>query len=112
MGLWDRPEGRDVFHLILGIRVSLLVGLSATFIATALGLALGSSGYFGGVIDAVIMRAVDVLLSIPTLPIMIVLAGLWGKGLFNLILILSAFSWMSTARTVRSMTLSLREAPS
>ena len=106
-------RGRDVFHLfILGIRVSLLVGLSATFIATALGLAFGlSSGYFGGVIDAVIMRAVDVLLSIPTLPIMIVLAGLWGKGLFNLILILSAFSWMSTARTVRSMTLSLREAP-
>jgi len=106
-------RGRDVFHLfVLGIRVSLLVGLSATFIATALGLAFGlSSGYFGGIIDAVIMRAVDVLLSVPTLPIMIVLAGLWGKGLFNLILILSAFSWMSTARTVRSMTLSLREAP-
>jgi peptide/nickel transport system permease protein len=105
-------RGRDVFHLfVLGIRVSLLVGLSATFIATALGLAFGlSSGYFGGIIDAIIMRAVDVLLSIPTLPIMIVLAGLWGKGLFNLILILSAFSWMSTARTVRSMTLSLREA--
>jgi peptide/nickel transport system permease protein len=50
-------------------------------------------------------------MSIPTLPILMVLAGIWGKGLWNLVVILSIFSWMGTARTVRSMTLSLRDAP-
>jgi peptide/nickel transport system permease protein len=77
-----------------------------------LGLSLGLlSGYAGGLTDAVIMRTVDVLLSIPTLPILMVIAGMWGKGLWNLVLILSIFSWMGTARTVRAMTLSLRDAP-
>lgn len=105
-------RGRDVFQLFVsGIRVSLVVGLSATLIATLTGLSLGLiSGYAGGIIDAVIMRIVDILLSIPTLPILMALAGIWGRGLLQLVLILSLFSWMGTARTVRSMTLSLREA--
>jgi peptide/nickel transport system permease protein len=106
-------RGRDVAALFVrGIRVSLLVGVAATLIATVLGLSLGLlSGYAGGLTDAVIMRTVDVLLSIPTLPILMVLAGIWGKGLWNLVIILSIFSWMGTARTVRAMTLSLRDAP-
>jgi peptide/nickel transport system permease protein len=106
-------RGRDAASLFIrGIRISLIVGFSATLIATLLGLSLGLlSGYAGGFTDAVIMRAVDVLLSIPTLPILMVMAGMWGKNLWNLVLILSIFSWMGTARTVRSMTLSLRDAP-
>jgi len=105
-------RGRDALTLFVrGIRISLIVGIAATLIATILGLSMGLlSGYAGGFTDTLIMRTVDVLLSIPTLPILMVVAGMWGKGLWNLVLVLSAFSWMGTARTVRSMTLSLRDA--
>ena len=105
-------RGRDVLSLFLtGIRVSLIIGVSATLIASLIGLSLGMiSGYMGGITDALIMRGVDVLLSIPILPILMALAAIWGKGLWQLVLILSLFSWMGTARTVRSMTLSLRES--
>jgi peptide/nickel transport system permease protein len=106
-------RGRDVAALLIrGIRISLIVGIAATLISTVLGMSLGLlSGYAGGLTDALIMRAVDVLLSIPTLPILMIFAGIWGKGLWNLVAILSVFSWMGTARTVRAMTLSLRDAP-
>ena len=106
-------RGRDTLSLLLyGIRTSLAVGICATIIASFLGLGLGLlAGYVGGWIDSLIMRIVDILMSIPTLPILMVLAGLWGKGLWQLILILSIFSWMGTARSVRSLVLSIREAP-
>jgi peptide/nickel transport system permease protein len=106
-------RGRDASTLFIrGIRISLIVGIAATLIATLLGLSLGLlSGYAGGLTDTLIMRVVDVLLSIPTLPILMIVAGMWGKGLWNLVIVLSVFSWMGTARTVRSMTLSLRDAP-
>ena len=105
-------RGRDVLLLFIeGVRVSLIVGISATFLATFLGLSFGLlSGYVGGWLDALIMRGVDVLLSIPILPILMVLAAFWGKGLWQLVLILSLFSWMGTARTVRAMTLTLRDS--
>jgi peptide/nickel transport system permease protein len=106
-------RGRDVFRLFLaGIRVSLLVGILAVLVSTLIGLSAGLlCGYAGGMADALLMRVVDVLLSIPILPILMVLAALWGKGLWQLVLILGLFSWMGTARTVRSMTLSFRETP-
>ncbi|MDR3281399.1 MAG: ABC transporter permease [Synergistaceae bacterium] len=105
-------RGRDVTSLFIrGIRISLIVGIAATLIATILGVSLGLlSGYVGGLADSVIMRGVDVLLSIPTLPILMVLSGVWGKGLWNLVFILSIFSWMGTTRTIRAMTLTLRDA--
>ncbi|MDR0649699.1 MAG: ABC transporter permease subunit [Synergistaceae bacterium] len=105
-------RGRDMAALFVqGLRISLIVGIAATLIATLLGMSLGLvSGYAGGLTDALVMRAVDVLLSIPTLPILMVIAGIWGKGLWNLVMILSIFSWMGTARTVRAMTLTLRDA--
>lgn len=104
-------RGRDVLSLfIAGIRISLLVGITATLLASFLGLSIGlTSGYLGGSVDSLIMRAVDVLLSIPVLPILMVIVGIWGKGLWQLILILGLFSWMGTARTVRSLALTLRE---
>jgi peptide/nickel transport system permease protein len=105
-------RGRGVGAMFMaGIHVSLLVGLSAAFTATLLGVIVGLvSGYVGGAIDEVLMRLVDVLLSIPTLPILLVLMGIWGKGLWQLVLILSLFSWMGTARLVRSHTMTLRDA--
>ncbi len=106
-------RGRDVLTLLIfGIRTSLTVGISATIIASLLGLGLGlATGYMGGLFDAFVMRIVDILLSIPTLPIMMVLAGVWGKGLWQLVLILSIFSWMGTARSVRALVLTVRESP-
>jgi len=106
-------RGRDVLWLLIyGIRTSLVIGIAATLIACLLGLGFGlAAGYIGGITDALVMRTVDVLLSIPTLPILMVLAGIWGKGLWQLVLILSIFSWMGTARSVRSMVLTVRESP-
>lgn len=106
-------RGRDVFRLTLaGIRISLLVGIFATLIASTLGMGLGLfAGYLGGLADSSIMRGVDVLLAIPTLPILVVISGVWGRGLWQIVFVLSIFSWMGTARVVRSLTLSLREAP-
>lgn len=106
-------RGRDVFALLIsGIRTSLIVGISATLAASLLGLGFGlTAGYAGGLVDSLIMRAVDILLSIPTLPILMVLAGVWGKGLWQLVAILSIFSWMGTARSVRSLVLTVRESP-
>lgn len=106
-------RGRDVFtRLIYGIRTSLIIGISATIIASLLGMAFGlTAGYTGGWCDTLIMRLVDILLSIPTLPILMVLAGIWGKGLWQLVLILSIFSWMGTARSIRALVLTVRESP-
>lgn len=106
-------RGRDVFTmLIYGIRTSLIIGISATIIASLLGMAFGlTAGYIGGWCDTLIMRLVDILLSIPTLPILMVLAGVWGKGLWQLVLILSIFSWMGTARSIRALVLTVRESP-
>lgn len=106
-------RGRDVFtRLIYGIRTSLIIGISATIIASLLGMAFGlTAGYIGGWCDTLIMRLVDILLSIPTLPILMVLAGIWGKGLWQLVLILSIFSWMGTARSIRALVLTVRESP-
>ena len=106
-------RGRDIFTmLIYGVRTSLIIGISATVIASLLGMAFGlTAGYIGGLCDAVIMRLVDILLSIPTLPILMVLAGVWGKGLWQIVLILSIFSWMGTARSIRALVLTVREAP-
>ena len=106
-------RGRSVWTVFLtGIRISLIIGVSATLVASLLGLTAGlAAGYLGGATDQILMRLVDVLLSIPTLPILMVLASVWGKGLWQLVLILSIFSWMGTARTIRSMTMTLRDAP-
>ena len=106
-------RGRDVFTmLIYGIRTSLIIGISATIIASLLGMAFGlTAGYIGGWCDTLIMRVVDILLSIPTLPILIVLSGIWVKVLWQLVLILSIFSWMGTARSVRALVLTVRESP-
>jgi len=88
------------------------VGFTAATLSVVIGTLVGiMSGYYGGVLDSVLMRVTDVFLSVPTLPLMLIFASLFGKGLLNIILALSILGWTGTARIVRSQTLSLRERP-
>ncbi len=104
---------RDVFTLVVnGIRLSLLIGVLATVIATTIGTFIGSvAGYFGGFLDTVLMRIVDALLSLPLLFLILVFSRFLGAGSWvTVTLIFALFGWMSIARLVRSVVLSLREA--
>jgi len=103
-------NGRDVLtRLAYGGRVSLLVALLAAAAATVGGTAVGlAAGYAGRWVDAVLMRLVDVLLCIPTLPLLILVAALFRPGPVGLALVLAAVSWPGIARIVRHGTLSLR----
>jgi len=101
--------------LIYGSRVSLFIGVLSAIFSTLIGLFVGLvAGYVGGVVDEGLMRFADLLLVMPTLPLFIVLVvALRAVGVFmslwNLIIIITLFGWMSFSRTVRSMVLSLRE---
>jgi len=109
--------GRDLFsRTIYATRISLSIGLIGVFLSFSLGILLGGiAGYFGGVLDNVIMRVVDVLVSIPTLPLWMALAAAvpmtWSslQVYFIILLILSFFGWCSLARIVRGKFLSLRQ---
>ena len=109
LGLDD--VGADVVsQLILGARVSLLIGVLAAAVAVSIGVSIGAiSGYFGGIVDTLLVAATDYFLVIPILPLAIVVAALWGANLTNEVLIISLLSWMSTARLIRAQVVSLRE---
>ncbi len=104
---------RDVFTLVVnGIRLSILIGVLATTIATIVGAIVGGiAGYFGGLLDTVLMRIVDAMLSLPLLFLILVFSRFLGSGSWvTVMLIFGLFGWMSIARLVRSVILSLREA--
>jgi peptide/nickel transport system permease protein len=103
--------GRDTLSRIIhGSRVSLSVGLIVVVISGTLGVVLGAlSGYFGGIVDQAVMRVVDVLLAFPFLILAIAVVSIVGGGLVNVMIILGLVSWISYARVVRSLFLSLRE---
>ena len=103
--------GRDVLsRLIHGARISLLVGLTAVLIGGTLGIALGIlAGYFGGRLDAFIMRAADIQLAFPFILLAIMFLVVLGSGVLNLILILGVGQWVTYARIARAQTLSQRE---
>jgi peptide/nickel transport system permease protein len=109
LGLDD--AGYDVFSLLLyGLRISLLVGFAATIIASVLGTLIGVvAGYRGGVVDNLLMRLTDYFLVIPLLPLMIVVADLWGATLFHVIAVIGLLSWTMTAIVIRAQVRSLRE---
>lgn len=103
--------GSDLWsQWLYGARTSLWVGFVTAFIAVVIGTCVGViSGYWGGFLDELFMRIADVMLSIPVLPVMVVVAATVGKHMGNVIILLALFSWMGTARVVRSATLALRQ---
>ena len=104
--------GRDVLTRILfGGRMSLQIGLIPTFISMVIGAVLGLvSGYFGKKTDFIIMRFADIVLAFPSLLLAMVVMYTLGSSIFNLFISLSIISWASTARVVRSQTLSIKES--
>ncbi len=103
--------GRDYFiRVIYGGRVSLLVGVMAMATSTIIGTFLGLvSGYFGGKIDNLLMRLVDILSSIPWMILIIVVSVFLKPGLTTIILVIGGFSWMNIARLIRAETMSVKE---
>lgn len=103
--------GLDVFsRVIYGARVSLKIGLSATAIALVIGLLLGAtSGFFGGIIDTLIMRITDIFLAIPYIVLAVAIASVMGRSENTVILVLGLTGWLGIARIVRSSFLSLKQ---
>lgn len=102
--------GRDLWsQFIHGARISLWVGLAASALATLVGAMIGIvSGYFGGRVDELLMRFTDVMLSVPFLPVLMILTAMLGQATWTLVVLLGLSAWMGTARLVRTATLSLR----
>ncbi|MGB9695543.1 MAG: ABC transporter permease [Caldisericaceae bacterium] len=105
--------GRDVFtRVLLGGRVSLLVGFASVFSALLVGIIVGAyAGYYGGILDTVLMRFTDIMFSIPVLPLLVVLSSVIpGAGVWKIIMVIALFGWMTDARIIRGLFLSLRES--
>lgn len=105
--------GRDIFtQLVYGSSLSLYIGLLSAVLSVGIGLIVGlAAGYLGGVADEITMRLTDMLLVLPTLPLLIVLVAVLGPRLSNLILLIGLLGWMGFARMVRSQVLTLKERP-
>ena len=103
--------GRDVFtRALYGARISLSIGFIAVSISITLGTFVGAvSGFFGGAVDTVLMRFVDMLISFPRLVLLITVVALFQPSIFLIIVVLGLTLWPSTARIVRGEVLSLRE---
>jgi peptide/nickel transport system permease protein len=109
-------NGRDYLtRLMYGGRVSLSLAIVVTVATMVVGMAVGGvSGFFGGTVDSVLMRGVDFLLTLPTLPLLLIFSAILrgitlpGRSMTIIAVILIVFGWMGTARLVRGMTLSLK----
>jgi peptide/nickel transport system permease protein len=103
--------GRDVLSRLLHAgQVSLSVGIVAVIIFTAIGIVLGApAGFYGGWTDSVVMRLADIVLSFPTLVIIIAVVGILGPSIFNVMVAIGLLGWPQIARLLRGDLLSLRE---
>jgi peptide/nickel transport system permease protein len=113
---WQHPFGldelgRDVLaRLLVGARVSLLVGISVVSISASIGIVVGAvTGYAGGWLDALMGRAMDILLAFPGILLAIALVAVLGPSLSHVVLALATIGWVSYARLVRGQTLKVRE---
>ena len=105
-------RGRDMLSLIIyGARISIYVGVAAVLIEVIIGVGIGMiAGYFGGIIDEVLMRITDVVLTLPTLMLLLVAVSMFEvQSIHVIILVMGLFGWPFLARVVRSEYLSLRE---
>jgi peptide/nickel transport system permease protein len=109
LGLDD--GGIDMVTLLMwGARISLVVGFAATLVSMLIGGTVGVlAGYFGGKTDVVLMRITDYFLVVPDVPLMIVVAAIWGPSLFHIIVVIGILLWTSTARVIRAQVKSVRE---
>jgi peptide/nickel transport system permease protein len=103
--------GRDILaRLLAGARISLLVGLAVVSVSCTVGMLMGSiAGYFGGRVDDLISRVIDVLMAFPGILLAIALVAVLGPSLTNVVLALSAIGWVGYARLVRGQALRARE---
>ncbi len=103
--------GRDILtRLLYGGRISLLVAFVTSFFTLAIGVIYGGiSGYYGGNVDIVMMRIVEILMAIPSTIYVILLMVYFGQGITNILIAMAATSWLGMARLVRAQVLSLKE---
>lgn len=104
-------EGADILsQLIYGSSVSLSIGLMIAMLSTTIGTTVGIvTGYIGGWTDEAIMRIVDVLFCLPTIPLLLTLITMFGRNIYLIMFLITLLSWMGLSRSIRSQVLSLRE---
>lgn len=102
--------GRDLLtHLLLGTRTSMIVAFAAASLTMMVAVSVGVlGGWFGGVVDAFVRRAIDITLIVPRLPMLIIFGVYAGRSLLSVVVVITAVSWAGPARVLRARTLGLR----